>query len=244
MLVDYKEESIKCSGKLSQYLTLFLRINHEIIKDKHKISLRLRITRNKNVLDSDMNRLVNLKENQVTAQIRVADKVLIKKSVPIDFMSDNINNITLVEYQYEISNEQTLLMNYYGDLIINNDKSEYLKNTTIKSNLILTPIKNNKLFIELTKSELLKHPEVVERGYNKEDLIYYHYNLYIKNTITPDFLEIKINSNDWEKIELDKTNIYQIPAVNYKRYIQIRGKKDNYYSYSNIIKIDADNDLK
>lgn len=241
MLVDYKEDKIKCSGKLSEYLTLYLRIKHEIINDTHKISLRLRIARDINIFNPDMNKLVELKENQVTVQLRILDKVLIKKHVPIDFMTNNITNISLLEYEYEISNEQTLIMNYYGDLIIDNDKSDYLKSTTIKSDLLLIPVKNKKLFIEVTKSDLLKHPDTVDKYHNREDIIYYHYDIYFKNTIKPDFIEVKINDDSWKKIELSTNNIYQIPAVNYLRYIQFRGKKDNYYSYSNTIKIEADN---
>lgn len=241
MLVDFKEDKIKCSGKLSNYLTLYLRVKHEIINDLHKISLRLRIVRDIDVFNQDMNKLIELKENQVTAQLRILDKVLIKKHLPISFMNDSVTSITLLEYEYEIGNEQTLIMNYYGDLIIDNDNSEYLKNTTIKSDLLLTPVKNKKLFIELTKSELLKHPDKSDKWHNREDIIYYHYDLYLRNTIKPDFIEIKINDNKWEKIELEDNNIYQIPAVNYIRYIQFRGKKDNYYSYSNTIKIEADN---
>ena len=221
MLIDYKEDKLKCSGRLGQYLTLYLRIKHEIINKSHKISLRLRIERTKDILNEDINRLIELKENQVTSRIRIADKVLVKKSLPIDFTLDDNINIVLLEYEYEINNEQTLLMNYYGDIIIDNDKSEFLTDATIKSSIILTPINDKKLFIEISKS----------------DLILNQYTIDIKSNIEPDYYQLKINENDWIKI---KDISFKLQATNYFRYIQVRGKKDNYYSYSNVIRINPD----
>lgn len=221
MLVDYKEDKIKCSGRLGQYLTLYLRIKHEIINKSHKISLRLRIERTKDILNEDINRLIELKENQVTSRIRITDKVLVKKSLPIDFTLDDNINIVLLEYEYEINNEQTLLMNYYGDIIIDNDKSEFLTDATIKSSIILTPINDKKLFIEISKS----------------DLIFDEYTINIKSNIEPDYYQLKINEDDWIKI---KDTSFKLQATNYFRYIQVRGKKDNYYSYSNVIRINPD----
>ncbi len=237
MLADYKEEQIKCSGRLGNYLTLFLRVQHKIIDKTHKISLRLRISREKDILDEDMNRLIELKENQVTVRLRAADKVLAKKSVPIDFTLDNTTNILLLEYEYEITNEQTLIMYYFGDIIIDNDDSNYLTNTTIKTDLVLTPVVIEKLFIDLNCSELKKYSGSRESGKKPEDLIYYHYDLSINTTIEPDFLELKINENNWTRINYRN---FDLPIADYLRYVQVRGKKDNYYSYSNVIRLEPE----
>jgi len=233
MLIDYIEDKIKCNGKLGSYLTLYLRIQHKIVDGTHKISLRLRISREKDMSNEDINRLIELKENQVTVRLRVADKVLIKKSVPIDFISDNINNILLLEYEYEINNEETLIMYYFGDIIIDNDNSKYLTDTTIKSSLVLTPISVEKLFIDLTCSELKKY----SGSKKSEDLIYYHYDIYINTSIKPDFLEYKINQDPWTKLTFDTLTV--VPK-DYIQYIQVRGKKDNYYSYSNVIRLEPE----
>ena len=112
-------------------------------------------------------------------------------------------------------------MNYYGDIIIDNDKSEFLTDATIKSSIILTPINDKKLFIEISKS----------------DLILNQYTIDIKSNIEPDYYQLKINENDWIKI---KDISFKLQATNYFRYIQVRGKKDNYYSYSNVIRINPD----
>ena len=237
MLADYKEEQIRCSGRLGNYLTLFLRVQHEIINQTHKISLRLRISREKDISDEDMNRLIELKENQVTVRLRAADKVLAKKSMPIDFMLDNNTNILLLEYEYEINNEQTLIMYYFGDIIIDNDDSKYLTNTSIKTDLVLTPIVIKKLFIDLICSELKKYSGSREQGKKPEDLIYYHHDFSIDTTIEPDFLELKINEGPWDRIDY-KT--FDLPIADYLRYIQVRGKKDNYYSYSNVIRLEPE----
>ena len=226
MLADYKEESIKCNGRLGQYFTLYLRVQHKIIEANHKIFLRLRITRERDVSDEDINKLVELKENQVTVQLRAADKVLSKKSISLDFMSDLSNNIVLLEYEYEINNEQTLTMLYFGDIIISNDKSDYLTNTTIKSSLVLIPIKQDRLFIDLIK---LKSKKLIDN--------LPCYNISISTTIKPDFLEYKINQDSW--IKLNDIS-FDVPIENYLKYIQVRGKKNNEYTYSNVIRIDPE----
>ena len=128
-------------------------------------------------------------------------------------------------------------MNYYGDIIIDNDESGYLTSTTIKSDLVLIPVKGEKLFIDITKSDLIKYAETREAGKKPEDLIYYHYNITVNTTIEPDFLEYKINEEPWTKLE-DKA--FDLPIENYLRYVQVRGKKDNRYSYSNVIRMNQE----
>lgn len=222
MLVDHIENNIYCNGKLGNFFNLLLRISHEEINNTHKISLKLKLSKTKNISNSDLDTNIKLTENQVTARLRVADKVLIKKSLPIDFSSDLTTNINLLEYEYEINNEQPLIMNYYGDIIIDNDESNYITTTSIKSDLFLKSLKQDKLFIDLI---------------NLNKIEYNSNSFSVNTTVTPDFLEYKVNSDKWIKF---MNNSFFVPISNKPQIIQVRGKKDDYYSYSNSIRIDPD----
>ena len=218
MLVDYIENNIQCNGKLRDYYSLHLKVSNEEIGEVHKIGLRLKLVRNKPVYNTDIDTSIKLLENQVTVRLRAADKVLVKKSIPIDFSSDLTSSIVLLDYSYEISNEQPMIMNYYGDIIIDNDDSNYLMSSSLRADLFLKPLKNPRLFIDLD----------IESTDKKN--IYFR----VSHNTEADFFEFKIGELSWIKLD---SNHFILPHLDTVQYVQARGKKDDYYSYSNTIKI-------
>ena len=215
MLADYIEEEINCNGKLGSFYKLYLRINHSIVNGVHNIKLRLRIGRIKNVSFPDLNTDIVLKENQVTAVLRVSDRVLIKKPIALNF-SGNISNITLLEYEYEINNEQPLVMNYCGDLLLSDD-SEYLEDTSIKSTLFLKSMKETKLFIDVSTKETPKEVDFL-----------------LSTNVEPDFIECKLDTASWNRLP---GTIRKVLKTESEQIIQFRGKFDNKYSYSQAFRV-------
>ena len=137
-----------------------------------------------------------------------------QKALDLDFKN---YNQAMIEYSYKITNENVLTSNIKG-VIEFTDDSNYLSETEIEDRLVLKPLKDNKLFIDIV-------------GINRPDTI----QVLINTTIKPDYLQYKTESFDWRKTEENQFYISKLEKVN--QYIQVRGRKDDYFSYSNVIKV-------
>lgn len=188
---------------------LELRVKTDKREDKVVVSVRLRLLRDDYKQDS----IIQLLHKETCLSILFDNEVVEKKYVDLDFKT---YNQVMIEYKYESHNEDVISTIIKGKLEVN-DPSEYLTDTEIESYLVIPSLKPEPLFIDLT-------------GERADSYIHY----YIAYNIEPDYIQYKTNNQDWTL--LDSTN-FDLPQVLGNQYIQVRGKKDDYFSYSNTIKV-------
>ncbi len=188
---------------------LELRVKTDKQEDKVIVSVRLRLLRDDYKQDS----IIQLLHKETCLSILFDNEVVEKKYVDLDFKT---YNQVMIEYKYESHNEDVISTIIKGKLEVN-DPSEYLTDTEIESYLVIPSLKPEPLFIDLT-------------GERADSCIHY----YIAYNIEPDYIQYKTNNQDWTL--LDSTN-FDLPQVSGNQYIQVRGKKDDYFSYSNTIKV-------
>lgn len=188
---------------------LELRVKTDKQEDKVIVSVRLRLLRDDYKQDS----IIQLLHKETCLSILFDNEVVEKKYVDLDFKT---YNQVMIEYKYESHNEDVISTIIKGKLEVN-DPSEYLTDTEIESYLVIPSLKPEPLFIDLT-------------GERADSCIHY----YIAYNIEPDYIQYKTNNQDWTL--LDGTN-FDLPQVLGNQYIQVRGKKDDYFSYSNTIKV-------
>ena len=136
----------------------------------------------------------------------------------IDINFTNKNNLLLYTYKKDIYNKETVISNIKIVLEVN-EESNYLETSEIKQNFIIPPMKEDKLFIDLAHTI-------------RNNTIY----CLASFNINPDLLEYKVNQNDWTKLDIENPN-FSFEKDGTNQYAQVRGKLNNYYSYSNTVKI-------
>ena len=199
-----------CNGRLTKSYKLELRTKVDKDELEYSINIRLRLIK----VDSDENSIIQLLKKQTLLSIYIDNERVEQKAVDLDFK--NYNQV-MTDYTYKISNENVLTSNIKGVLEFIDD-SNYLEKTEIEDRLVLKPLKENKLFIDIT-------------GINRLDNI----QVLISTTVEPDYLQYKTESSDWKKVSTTPLYIPKLEGIN--QYIQVRGKKNDYFSYSNVIKI-------
>lgn len=200
-----------CNGRLTKSYKLELRTRIDQDDLEYSINIRFRLMK----IDSKEDSIIQLLHKQTLLSIYIDNEKVEQKAVDLDFK--NYNQI-MTEYSFKLTNKETTTFNIKG-IIEFTDDSNYLSNTELEDRLVLKPLKENKLFLDIT-------------GTDKGSLIY----ITVNTTTEPDYLQYKTNNKDWTKI---KENIFNISKdlENKNQYIQVRGKKDDYFSYSNVIKI-------
>lgn len=203
-----KETITKCKGKLGESYNLVL--NHFItMEDKLPIlQIKIRLNKNMDVIPVVFN------EKPSTIRLLINNMPVAKENVYLDFT--NKDSITLLSYQKRCTNKDTELLQVEAELLIEDD-SEYLTNTKINTGIVVSGLLEPKLVINLNS--------VIQN------------NKVICNPITnivPDFLQYKIDENPWTKLESDN---FTFKRTNKNQYVQVRGKYNGVYSYSNNIKI-------
>jgi hypothetical protein len=201
-----------CKGRLGQYYKLALKtkIEKEPIEGKNILNIRLRmlqITKPEPVL---------ICKNKAIVKLYLNNEFIDKFPVEINFT--NTDTLTLCNYTKGLFNQDTVL-NKIKLVLEVNEESGYLETTEINQTISIIPPKEDKLFIDLTS---------VDRSSSVYCLAIYN--------IKPLFLEYKVDQNPWTKLDLNSPN-FTFEKNGKNQYAQVRGKLDNYYSYSNTIKV-------
>lgn len=200
----------QCNGRLKKSYKLELRTRIDKDELEYSINIRFRLMK----IDSDEDSIIQLLKKQTLFSIYIDNERVEQKALDLDFKS---YNQAMIEYSYKITNEDVLTSTIKG-VIEFTDDSSYLSETEIEDRLVLRPLKDNKLFIDII-------------GLDRPDNI----QVLINTTVSPDYLQYKTESFDWRKIEKNQFYIPKLKKGN--QYIQVRGKKDDYFSYSNTIKV-------
>ena len=211
---DIKEIKVAMNGKLGKYYNLYLRTKTEKDDLYNHLSIRARIVKEKDTIPYELVNENNFLIENATIYIKIKDDVVLKKNLSLDFI--NLDNIVLGIFNTDIVNKSLLTLNIEAELVID-DRKEYLTTSKINTNVTLLPIVEERLFIDL-----------FQEGKDKEYLYFS-----VQPTITPDFMEYKVNDSNWIKLD---DNSFKIDRTYKNTYTQVRGKKNNYYSYSNVIK--------
>ena len=206
---ELQTKTKQCNGRLSKSYKLELRTRIDKDELEYSINIRLRLMK----IDSNEDSIIQLLKKQTLFSIYIDNERVEQKALDLDFKN---YNQAMIEYSYKITNENVLTSNIKG-VIEFTDDSNYLSETEIEDRLVLKPLKDNKLFIDIV-------------GINRPDTI----QVLINTTIKPDYLQYKTESFDWRKTEENQFYISKLEKVN--QYIQVRGRKD-YFSYSNVIKV-------
>lgn len=207
---ELQTKTKQCNGRLSKSYKLELRTRIDKDELEYSINIRLRLIK----IDSNEDSIIQLLKKQTLFSIYIDNERVEQKALDLDFKN---YNQAMIEYSYKITNENVLTSNIKG-VIEFTDDSNYLSETEIEDRLVLKPLKDNKLFIDIV-------------GINRPDTI----QVLINTTIKPDYLQYKTESFDWRKTEENQFYISKLEKVN--QYIQVRGRKDDYFSYSNVIKV-------
>lgn len=207
---ELQTKTKQCNGRLSKSYKLELRTRIDKDELEYSINIRLRLMK----IDSNEDSIIQLLKKQTLFSIYIDNERVEQKALDLDFKN---YNQAMIEYSYKITNENVLTSNIKG-VIEFTDDSNYLSETEIEDRLVLKPLKDNKLFIDIV-------------GINRPDTI----QVLINTTIKPDYLQYKTESFDWRKTEENQFYISKLEKVN--QYIQVRGRKDDYFSYSNVIKV-------
>lgn len=207
------EEILKaCEGKLGQYYKLALRtkLEKDEINNKNILNIRVRMIQETNTEPT----LVC--KNKAIIKLYINDEFVDKSFVDINFT--NKNNLLLYTYKKDMYNKETVISNIKIILEVS-EESNYLETSEIKQNFIIPPVKEDKLFIDLVHTI-------------RNNTVYCLANF----NINPDLLEYKVNQNDWIKLDIENPN-FSFEKDGTNQYAQVRGKLNNYYSYSNTVKI-------
>ena len=210
---DIKETSIVMNGKLGKYFNLYIRTKVEKDDLYNHLSIRARIVKEKNTIPYELVNETNFLIENATIYIKIKDDIVLKKNLVLDFI--NLDNIILGNFNTDVLNRELLTLEVKAELVID-DKKEYLTSTNINSAITLLPIVDERLFIDLSMEE--------------SDTIL---QFTVRPSIVPDFMEYKVNDLDWIKLD---SNYFEVSKIGKNQYIQVRGKKNSYYSYSNVIK--------
>ena len=198
------------NGKLGAYFNLALKPKITKVDDHNVVEVRLRLIK-LNMPDVLLDKVVRT----LNVKLKINDDVKLSNSVKLD-LNQLIDNIILLKYKIELYNQEPIKYNVNAEIKIE-DESGLLEDTSFNINIIIRPVEDRKLFVDLVGTEF---PDKIICS--------------VVTTIAPDFLEYKMNDLDWTK--LNGTS-FSIDRLDKNQFIQVRGKKNNYFSYSNVLKI-------
>lgn len=155
---------------------------------------------------------VSIIKYSATLKLTINDVVVMKDTIYLDFSETNMISHAC---KFITSNAELLKLNAKLELIIY-DSSKYIEPTELSTTVFVQPIVTDKLYLDLSSEEL---PNV--------------YKCKVEPSTTYDFLELKLNDNPWRLLE---GTLFNIAKVDKNSYIQVRGKKNGTYYYSNVVK--------
>jgi len=150
---------------------------------------------------------------EVIFKLKVNNRVILFESREIDLKY--FNNSIAINVPFEIdpigSNNLDIKASLY---VCSNQDSNYIGSSFIDERVFISNESNPKYTILLDRDEL---------------------NFSILTLNDFDFIEYKLNDNFWKKLPNKKFSLLDEDLKN-KNYIQVRGKAENNYYYSNVIK--------
>lgn len=158
---------------------------------------------------------VTLTNKQCKIIIKVNNTTVYAENIDIDTRLGD--NIFYKVKDIKLSDKKTIL-NISASLIID-DESNYINTTELKEDIVIPENKIERLFVKINKISEDSNNITVGIQYN----------------IDPDYLQYKSDENPWKK--LDDIAAFTIEKTHKNQYIQVRGRKDDYYSYSNVIRL-------
>lgn len=164
----------------------------------------------------DSSNKISLNKNKSVLRLLIDNKEVKRYDMYLDFNKTTKINIL---HTYRANNIDTKILQISGILEVFDD-SEYLENTSLSFGLSLPKIQKDKYSIKLSNVES-----------NKESI----FTIITNNNF--DFIEKKVDINPWEKT----ANTFQVEKTERIQYIQVRGKKDSNYYYSNVIRLNPRN---
>ena len=201
-----KEIQTSLQGTIGKYYKMSMRYKTSKTEDdENELDIRIRIE--KLNLPSSISDNINLLKDSYTIILKMNNTIVDKNSIALDFT--NSNNLVILNYNKKINNSETLKMNLEAFLKVDN-KSNYIEDTSLKDTILVHPVKEDRLFIDLDYTDAV-------------DKIY----CTCRTTITPDFIEYKDTLNDWIKLN---SNNFEVNKSNKKQFIQVRGKFNGVYS--------------
>ena len=217
MILDTSNINKQCEGKLGSNFNLKLITRLEDLdKDVRRLYYTVLLDKT-----SECEPFIYYK-NQVTCKVKLNDSQIDKSNVDLDFTNSQ-NGYILSSSYIDIPTDERQYLLLRCNLIIENNKSNYLSNTDLVSPIIISP--------ENKKAEPRCVVEIIEET---DKLVNF-------NTIvsTNDLLELKVNDNSWHCLEGTRFNVLKL---NKRQYVQTRIKVNNRYYYSNVITINPSDD--
>lgn len=208
--------TVKCNGKLGKYYNL--KLDYSIDKDDsisstptNKLILKASIE----ILDRDYI-IKNSPDNIAVLSIKINDYVISNQIVDLSFIKTNILSIGYINYFYNENNETIDV-----DVELSTDmKSKYLEDTILSTKIIIPAIEPEPQLCIFNNIERITDKIV---------------QFTVSTNIKPEFLEFKVNSNPWKK--LDKPFTFTIEKTENTKIIQVRGRLNNQYYYSKVTRI-------
>lgn len=217
-MANINEKQIEMSGRLGQYYALNIRTKVEKEDLSNNLDIRARLIKSPEIINPEDEK--NILIEGAVLRLYINDTPVYKTTVDLDFIHND--NIVLGNYNVDINSKETLNLKIRAELIVE-DKSKYLQTTGLGTVVTIAPILEDRLYIDIDMTE-------------KPNTLYFT----VLPTIKADRLEYKVNELDWKELD---ANYFEIAKIGKNQYVQVRGKKNNYYSYSNVIKyIEHEND--
>lgn len=205
-------ETTLMNGRLGSNIELSLVGNTRIIDTSNELVVKLRASKIK-----DIDNTIQLQKEKLTVLIKLGEKTIYKEPLILDFKYKD--DLELVNFKNIYNVEETKILNLSATIIVSDNKSGYLEDTTVNTTITFNEVKDEILFIDLTGSE------------TEEEIL-----CTFVTSLEPELIEFKTNDDDWCRLS-NGCREFTIPKTNKNQYIQVRGKFKNKYSYSNVLKI-------
>ena len=183
-------------------------IDVEDNRGKDIIEFRLKLSPKKfyNYIDTTVDSIYSL-----VFKLKVNDTLIFFKSVEVDLKYFTYPIAFLIPYKFNKSK----IMNISTALYVCSIRdSNYIGSSFINEKIYIPEKEEEKYFISLDRDIL---------------------DNFVISTLTDfDFYEYKLNDNGWKKVNSKTFTLSE--TLKTKNYIQVRGKKENVYFYSNVIK--------
>jgi len=206
-------ETVKCNGRLGEHFTLGITtsVYDEEIYGRKGIKIKAHLKH-----DPFKEPDVQLYKGEASVKLRINDIPAAKDTVYID--TTNSDETELMTYITHIAqSDKTQVLTIEADLNVDSE-AEYITNTTVRDKIKIPSVSSDRLYLTLTLRE-------------SDEIAYCS----ISTNTKYDFLEYKIDDTNWVKLE--DTTQFSFRKSGKNQYIQARGKKDDYYSFSNVERI-------
>lgn len=204
------ETSSKCNGKLGDNYILSLVSGFSNDFDRNSLNFTITIERLVDIYDTHIPVLY-----KSTFVLYINDVPY--KKIPFDFVIQGNSKYQVFNVaNIPIYNETDANLNIKLDMLIY-DESKFIEDTSIETLIFIPSIQESPIRLNLSATEMT-------------NIIKYS----ISKSISFDLLEYKLNDSPWIKLS---SNTFTLDKMNKVMYVQVRGKKNNKYTYSNVIKL-------